>query len=208
MKRNIKDMDLTNKKFGKLKVIEKVPEKNKGYIIWKCQCDCGNISYVRTIPLIDGKIKQCSSCSHKKHEMCDTRIYYIWEGLKGRCLNPKNKDYKSYGKKGIKVCIEWMNFINFYNWAINNEYSDNLQIDRINVNGNYEPSNCRWVTSTIQNNNKNNNVLITIDGITKNAKAWELTSGIKEGTILSRYRKGWTGKDLIGKPYSKYKKNK
>lgn len=93
--------------------------------------------------------------------MHGTRIYNIWHSMKSRCYYEKDKCYKSYGGRGIIVCEEWSNkdtgFVNFFNWSVRNGYSDNLTIDRINVNGNYEPSNCRWITMVEQQSNKRNN---------------------------------------------------
>lgn len=96
----------------------------------------------------------------------NNRIYNIWYNIKRRCLNPNNKDYKNYGARGIKICDEWVNsFMNFYNWSINNGYNDNLTIDRIDYNGNYEPSNCRWITMEEQHNNCRTNIIYNIDGV-------------------------------------------
>lgn len=185
-------INLINQKFGKLKVIDIMPERKKRYIIWKCVCDCGNISYVRTNPLLNGKISSCKSCSRTKHNLCNTRIYHIWEGIKGRCLNKNNKDYKNYGGRNISLYSEWKNFINFYNWAIKNGYKENLQIDRINVNGNYEPINCRWVSSSIQNNNKRNNKIIIIDGISKTISQWSKELKTTRYLIEKKYNDKYT----------------
>ena len=79
------------------------------------------------------------------------RLYRIWRSMKRRCLNPNDTHYNLYGGKGIKICDEWYNPVNFITWALNNGYADNLSIDRLDANGNYEPQNCRWATSIEQN---------------------------------------------------------
>ena len=94
-----------------------------------------------------------------RHGMKHTRIYETWCGMKKRCYNPNSKSYKDYGERGIVVCDEWKNdFLSFYNWSVQNGYGENLQIDRIDTNGNYEPSNCRWITHAEQQRNRRNNI--------------------------------------------------
>ncbi len=117
----------------------------------------------------------------KKH----SRLQSIFQGMKTRCYNPKNKNYKSYGGRGIRICDEWNDreripqednatkgYLAFKKWALENGYADNLTIDRINVNGNYEPSNCRWITHKEQCNNTTRNRIITYKGKTQNLKQW------------------------------------
>ncbi len=161
--------NLIGHKFGKLTVLKfNRRENNRTY--WECKCDCGNIIIVRADALKGGQ----NSCgcvrneehrelcrqlgySRKTHGLCNTRIYRIWAGMKSRCYNPTNKRYKYYGGRGIIICQEWKdNFENFYDWAINNNYADDLTIDRINVNGNYTPDNCRWADWLTQSRNRRN----------------------------------------------------
>lgn len=166
-----KAIDIIGKKFGKLVVIKRVENTNQGRSKWLCQCDCGNLKSIIGYDLISGKTKSCG-CIRKekskerglaniKHNKTNTRLYKIWSGMKSRCYYIKNIAYKDYGGRGIKIYDEWKkDFVNFYNWAINNGYNDNLTIDRIDVNGNYEPNNCRWVTIKVQENNRRNNKII------------------------------------------------
>lgn len=129
-----------------------------------------------------------------------TRLYNIWRQMKARCNNSKHRDYYKYGGRGIKVCEDWNNnFIVFKKWSEENGYDDSLTIDRIDVNKGYNPDNCRWVDYKIQNNNKRDNVYITINGETKTAMQWSELSGIPFTTLMNRYKKGWSENDLLKK---------
>ena len=121
--------------------------------------------------------------------------------MKNRCYNPKNEFYKDYGERGITVCEEWLDkkngHKNFREWAIANGWKENLSIDRIDVNGNYEPSNCRWATRKEQANNRRNNAYITIHGVTKTAQEWADQIGITERAFMSRVAYGWSEDRLL-----------
>lgn len=119
----------------------------------------------------------------KKH----TRLYNIWCNMKSRCYNPNNKDYADYGSRGIIVCSEWLNnFMAFYNWAMSHGYNETLEIERINNDGNYEPSNCRWATRTEQNSNTRRNHFITFNNETHTMKEWAKIKNIPYTTLASR----------------------
>ena len=127
--------------------------------IYKCGF-CGTNFKANTYDINRGDIKSCgcynkrrTSETHKTHGLRSTRLYSIWSKLKGRVLNPKNKDYNDYGGRGINICEDWLDIRNFYDWAMENGYSDELSIDRIDNAGNYCPENCRWTTKTIQRRN-------------------------------------------------------
>lgn len=133
-----------------------------------------------------------------KHGMNGTRIYREWCHMKERCNSVKHKSYKHYGGKGIKVCEEWQkDFIPFYEWSMNNGYRDNLTLDRIDVDGNYEPNNCRWITNLEQQRNKKNNRFLTIEGITKTVSEWATISNLDRHTIYYRLDKGETGVEVL-----------
>ena len=131
-----------------------------------------------------------------KHGLSKTRLHTIWHSMYCRCNYPSTNGYKNYGGRGIKICKEWTDkengFVNFYNWAINNGYSENLTLDRINIDGDYEPSNCKWETPKNQSNNRRNNVFIEFNGKTKTAKQWCDEYGIIQTTFNDRIKRGWT----------------
>lgn len=153
----MKLIDITGQKFGKLIVIERFDKKR-----WKCQCECGNITYSDGYQLRKGITKSCGCfhkeiCgdNHRKHGFTRTRLYRIYYKMKERCYRTKNDNYKYYGGLGVTICDEWLNdFQKFASWSLSHGYADNLTIDRINPYGNYEPSNCRWITIQEQQKNK------------------------------------------------------
>lgn len=198
--------DLTGCKFGDLTVIRQV-ESRKRQRFWLCACSCGKTTIVGTGNLTSGKTKSCGHRkSPKKHGKAGTRIYGIYQNMKQRCGNPNNTNYKSYGGRGIKVCRDWQeSFESFFEWALSNGYDKNLELDRINVNGDYSPDNCRWITHLEQCQNRRTNVKITINGVTKTLSEWAQETGIPYKTILSRHFHGKKGVKLI-EPVKKKRK--
>ena len=173
-------VDLTGKRFGRLVVLEQaeyhIDKKGRKIRMWKCKCDCGNETIVRHGGLQSGKTTSCG-CFHKEivgslnrtHGLSANcgRLYPLWKSIKYRCYNINSKDYANYGGRGIVMCNEWKNdFLAFHDWAIANGYKEEktdkglniLTIDRIDVNGNYEPSNCRFVTNDVQAKNKRDTI--------------------------------------------------
>lgn len=189
-----KYVDLKGKRFGRLLVLDRNGIAKNGNIQWLCQCDCGNQTIVDSQSLKRNFTKSCG-CLRKelvtknktKHGMYGTRLNYIWNSMKQRCINSNNDAYKYYGARGIKVCDEWLNdFMNFYNWAINSGYQDNLTLDRINVNGNYEPNNCRWATMKEQSNNTRVNHLIKFNKETHTIAEWSEILNINKSILYDR----------------------
>ena len=142
-------------RFGKLTLVERMPGGQK----WRCVCDCG----AEVITQIARGSRACYACAHKNTNLKHghnrnhkpDRIYRIWIGIKSRCNNPHDTGFRYYGGRGISVCQEWENsFEEFHDWAIANGYESHLTIDRIDVNGNYEPANCRWADLKTQQSNK------------------------------------------------------
>ena len=127
-----------------------------------------------------------------KHGLRKTRLFSIWRNIKTRCFNNNSPMYKYYGFREITICDDWKNeFMNFYNWSMKNGYAENLTIDRIDVNGNYEPDNCRWVDYKIQSRNKSTNHLVTMDGDTKTLIEWCNLYEINYHTVQDRLKRGW-----------------
>lgn len=200
--------DLTGKRFGRLTVIG-VEDNGKRKTYYACRCDCGNVKVIRADALIGGCTVSCG-CKKKEqdrvnltanhsHKMSGTRLYVIWNGLKGRCNNPNDPRYYRYGGRGISVCEEWnTSFQSFYDWAISNGYSDDLTIDRIDNDGNYEPTNCRWTTSKEQCNNRSSNINIKIGNATKTLTEWCEIFNVDTKRTMTRYsRDGFVSIDRL-----------
>ena len=194
-------IDLSGKRFGKITVLGRIKKENSKRTSFLCQCDCGIKKVSQSEDLRRGKIKSCGCWKaqhikdvghmNRKHGKTESRLYHIWRGSKERCQNKNSKDYKNYGGRGITICEEWIkDFQSFYEWAMSHGYRDDLTIDRIDVNGNYCPENCRWVDIKTQNQNKTNTVNITIKGKTKCLSEWERILGICRHTIKKRYKEG------------------
>lgn len=194
--------DLTGKRYGKLLVLNRAEDyiSPKGYkaLNWNCQCDCGKKLIVRGCNLRSGASNSCGCNKIENpnryiHGKINTRIYSIWCGIKVRCYSVNSASYNNYGRRGISMCQDWeKNFLSFYEWSINNGYNDSLTIDRVDNNGNYEPTNCRWTTYAVQNNNSRHNHLVTYNGITLNMKQWSDKTGIKYQKIKDRINNcGW-----------------
>ena len=194
--------NLVGMKFGRLTVMDREsPKSKKTKGLWVCKCECGNVIKVNTSDLKSGNTTSCG-CKRKetlrqlrtKHGESNTRLYNVWSDMKKRCYNTKNVDYKNYGGRGITVCDEWMDFQNFYEWAIANGYDETAPrgqctIDRIDVDGCYEPENCRWVDRYIQMNNKRNNRILTYNGESHTLAEWCEIVNVPYSCLKSRLNK-------------------
>ena len=206
-----KPLDLVGKRFGKLTVLERRPSDAKGQSMWLVRCDCGKEKVVRGHDLTQGKSSSCGcsrikSCIFYEHGLSKNKLHGLWRNIKDRCNNPNNKAYKYYGERGIKVCDEWSNnFVAFYDWAHANGYQEGLQIDRIDVNGNYSPENCRWVNKTIQANNTRKNLYITINGKTQSLADWCRELGVSYCSVQTRRNRGWDTLSALTTPFDKSK---
>lgn len=200
--------DLTGRKFGRLTALE-FSHSAKGQSIWKCKCDCGNETFVSAGHLKSGHTTSCGCFARERfnkmittHGLTGTRLQGIWFSMKQRCFNKNNPAYKHYGGRGITICDEWKNdFKAFYDWSMANGYDECLSIDRIDVNGNYEPSNCRWATTEEQGFNKRTNRLLTYDGKTQPLNMWAKETGIDRSLIQARIdRLGWSVEQALTTP--------
>lgn len=155
--------DLSGNRYGNLLVLNYKGRSSSGCYMWLCKCDCGEETVVSVNHLKNGHTISCGcvliskrkqGLLHKTHGGSKTRLYRIWKSMRRRCNSPTATRYEDWGGRGIAVCEEWNNFEIFRGWALSHGYTDNLSIDRINNDGNYEPSNCRWATAKEQSNNR------------------------------------------------------
>lgn len=192
-------IDLTGRVFGRLKVLHRA-ENYKGRVAFVCSCVCGNTVVVTSHALVTGNTSSCG-CIHSeqliqrntKHNQRHTRLYGIWLGMKERCHSSKPR-YKAWHGRGIKVCAEWeSDFISFKDWAETNGYKDGLTIDRIDVNGDYCPANCRWISKQAQAWNRTGTRYFEYKGEKKCLSEWAECKGISKAALRSRvYNLGWS----------------
>lgn len=177
----------------------------------KCLCSCGKETVVTCTRLVSGKIKSCGclqiECVKRqnfKHGAAYTRLYNIWLGIRKRCYNPKYKWFMNYGGRGITLCDEWRNdFVAFSFWALANGYQDNLTIERINVDGNYCPDNCTWITREQQPLNQRGRVNKYTNGERIHIGKLARQSGITPGCLYQRLSRGLSLEDAMSKPNRK-----
>ena len=204
--------DLTGMVFGRLTVIARTEDYTakcgKSYAQWLCKCECGKELVVAQGSLLRSHTMSCgclrsdiSRDRHITHGDVGTQLYNSWRAMRERCQNENATNYQSYGGRGISVCPEWEDYSSFKNWALSNGYSPGLTIDRIDVNGDYTPSNCRWETRIVQGSNKRNNRNITFNGVTKTLSEWARDIGLHRSSLLNRIDKyGWSLEDALTRP--------
>lgn len=196
-------LDISGQRYGRLVAIERCKRKKGKKTAWMCVCDCGNEANVNLGDLRSGRTKSCGcyrrentaiigkTAKRVTHGDTDSRLYRIWNAMKNRCLRESTNAYQWYGNRGISICNEWLEYQEFKAWAVENGYSDKLTIDRIDNEGNYEPSNCRWITNKEQQRNKSNSRFITIDGETKCLSEWAEMHDMDRSTLRYRLNAGW-----------------
>lgn len=194
-------INIIGQKFGILTVLSEVVERNKnGHILYIVKCDCGKEKQVLGASLRSGMSRSCNKCPllTGTHGMWKSREFSIWSSLKDRCYNPNNPNYKNYGGRGITVCEKWLkSFENFYS---DMGKSNDLSVDRIDVNGNYCPENCRWATPTEQARNRTNNVLFLYRGEEKCASEWCEIYNMATSTFHNRLKRGWNIEKILEEP--------
>lgn len=199
--------DLTGQKFGRLTVIRHIYVQKRPYSRWLCKCDCGNEVIVLTADLNRGHSRSCGCATRERlierntvHGCSKESLYNVWKDMRQRCCNKNSTYYNRYGGRGIKICEEWNDYKKFREWALNNGYAENLTLDRIDVNGDYCPENCRWADWEMQQNNRTSNHRITVNGETHTIAEWARINGINPGTIMSRIGYGWSEEDAVTEP--------
>ena len=187
-------LDLSGRTFGKLLVVNRSHKDAAGAWMWLCRCDCAHYVHVRAATLKSGRTAACHSCAAADrattHGATGTDLYSRWRAMLGRCENRKHRAWPNYGGRGIKVCDEWHQFEVFAR-DMGTTFEPHLELDRTDVDGHYEPSNCRWVTSAEQQRNKRSNHLVTWRGRTMVVTDWAAALGINPNTLIYRLRRGW-----------------
>ena len=203
-------IDITGNRYGNLTVIKRAPNRGK-QTMWLCSCDCGNTVVVAGGHLKSGHTKSCGClqgdlCGDKnpnyKHGGTSTKLYYTFNNMLRRCYEETNDHFQYYGGRGIGVCDEWRNnFKAFMEWALSNGYTDHLTIDRIDVNRDYSPDNCRWCTYAEQALNRTDNRYLTYDGKTMTMKEWSDAFNIPYRALNSRINKyNWSVEKALTTP--------
>lgn len=205
--------DFTGQRFGRLTVLFKTGETKYGKALWRCKCDCGNFKDTIGMSLKNGDVQSCGclqkevrksnalKLKREKHGMANSRLYRIYHDMVSRCYGKSINGYENYGGRGISVCVEWLGedgFTNFMEWALANGYNDELTIDRLDSNGNYEPSNCKWSTRKQQANNTRTTIFLEYNGEKYSLSEWSERTGIRKGTIYARIRKGLSVEKALG----------
>lgn len=201
--------DLSGKKFGRVTVVKRVENKNNR-VAYLCKCDCGNEFVTLSQRLVSGCTKSCGCLNREKaskritkinktHGFSHTRLYEIWKNMRSRCLRTYNTAYKNYGGRGIKICKEWDDFQSFHDWAYANGYSETLTIDRIDVNGDYCPENCRWISLEQQANNRRTNHFVVHNGERKSIAEWANELGFPYSKMKYRIQKGMNEEMVFSK---------
>jgi len=186
--------DLIGQEFCFLTVLNRSDDRGEGIkpvVKWDCQCKCGKIIAVKSDALLSGHTVSCG-CKKIKHGYSHKeRLYQTWQNMRRRCLDPKNSRWDHYGGRGITICQEWSDYSRFRQWAMENGYTNELTIDRIDVNGNYCPGNCRWSDAKTQANNVSRNRIFEYNGAKMTMSELADHLGISYSALQHRIERGW-----------------
>lgn len=208
--------DLTGQKFNRLTVVERRGSNKEQRPLWLCRCDCGSEKLISGKSLRNGHAQSCGCYNRDLTAIRNARHGYaargsklpehnVWCRMRQRCANPKCSDFPLYGGRGIKVCERWDSFDAFIS-DMGMRPSRKHSIDRIDVNGNYEPGNCQWSTVEAQANNKRNTRHLTLNGETKRLRDWAMALGIKRSTLQDRLSMGWSDERTLTTPPGRFYK--
>lgn len=189
--------DYTGQKFGRLTAIE-LDHTQRKHSYWKFKCECGSDLVLRVDTVVSGNTKSCGCYNREAHRVqklthgfSKQKVYHVFYAMKSRCYDPSNVAFEYYGGRGIKICDEWLRSpSSFCEWAYANGYSNGLTIDRIDVNGDYSPDNCRWVSRKTQNENTRRNTWLTYNGETMILRDWCQRFNVNMATACSRIKRG------------------
>ena len=208
-----KRVEMIGRKFGKLTVLALSEERGgRGQLKFLCLCDCGNTKVILGESLRSLKTTSCGceqrirvSIANKTHGGSNERLYHVWQGMKDRCENKNNLEYKNYGGRGIKICEEWHDYAKFKEFMLSKGYDPTAPhgqytIERINVNGNYEPSNCTLISLSMQQQNRTDNRKLTFQGKTQTVVEWSRELRIPESAIYMRLYKGASDEEALSTP--------
>lgn len=207
----MKKIDIIGKKFGRLTVVSY--SHSKGYRhYYLCKCDCGNEKIILKGNLLQGYTQSCGCLQKERasdaHSLPDGyhHLQHIYRGMVKRCYDVNDPNYKRYGARGIKICEQWLNDNNsFREWAVSHGYREDLQIERIDNDGNYCPENCKWITKYEQSLNRRSSVRITYNGKAQTLKEWSRELGINNTTLHNRINYyGWSIEKAFTTPVRPY----
>ncbi len=223
-----KTVDLIGERYGRLTVIAKSGQEKEKHrrSLWLCECDCGKQKIVTTDHLKSGSTKSCGCLkrevataqileysaqnpgARRTHGATGKKIYWAYQHMMERCYSPQSERFISYGARGICVCDEWKNNPKaFVDWSLSNGFEEDLTLDRINVNGDYCPENCRWVSWDVQANNKRSSVYVNVRGEKLTLAQVAQKYGLRKGTVWWRHHHGWEDEDLIKPLRGNYSEN-
>lgn len=210
--------NLTGKRFGKLVASKCVGKDRHNNAVWLCRCDCGREKTVASRSLVSGNTRSCgcletgrfiNGLGGKRHGGSNERLYRVWGGMRNRCYDENRPEYPNYGGRGIRVCDEWLHdYAAFRKWAYENGFDPDLSgyecsIDRIDVNGDYRPDNCRWIPMSEQGWNTRRIGMIEYRGEPMTLVEASGLYGIAAKTIKGRLKRGWPVERAVETPARK-----